>query len=458
MSISSKIMEDTNNFLLWNKIKDFKFDLPGTTVMFAHKLARQNNWTPYFTEKVIEEYKKFIFLCCISSSGASPSHAVDVAWHLHLTYTQSYWQDLCKNILAKELHHYPSKGGPEEKLKHEKWYKETLLLYEETFAVAPDPDIWPHPKEPGNEIEEVNFSPAQQRSQWLFFSFFLIFISISSGLVFPFSLTGTQFTIVYFFYGIFVFVKTRSFLNEWKEDIRCFIHTNFPGNATPLELVVHHFGIDHAIATSIVHLVNKKLLKVEEDKTFMVPYPHLVASQTSINSKQVSKLRQGTKLSYEELVEKLYKKVDFRNAVLQKMMAVVDSAKRPVSMLVWWYFLIGVVRLFRDLAMNQPVGYLGFEIFLFSILFLFLHLYQLPIDIYYNEIANLSRQKLESFDQPDNKLLADFAIQGSAAITSLPGGAILTSLFITHTSFIKPDEDEVQEKQSSCNSCGGCGG
>ncbi len=59
-------------------------------------------------------------------TGASPSQAVDEASapapHLH----QSYWIDLCKNTLHKDIHHHPSRGGDEEDHKHRDWYAETL--------------------------------------------------------------------------------------------------------------------------------------------------------------------------------------------------------------------------------------------------------------------------------------------------------------------------------------------
>lgn len=469
MAIPSKVMEDVNNLHLWNKIKNFNFDQPGTTFTFSHKLARQKNWTPAFTEKVIEEYKKFIFLCCISSNGASPSLAVDEAWHLHLTYTQSYWQQLCKNVLGKELHHYPSKGGPEEKLKHEKWYKETLLLYEEVFDLAPDPDIWPRPKEPVDEIEEVNFCPARPKNrQSLLFFFFFVFIATSNGLIFPFSLTGLQFLLLYLILGIVVFFKTRSFLNERIEKIKGFVEAKFPGNASPLELVACLWGNERAIATSIVNLVNKGLLKVQEDERFIVQSPHLLRIQPGINSQSLIELRQGTKLSYKELVEKLYTNCDFKNGVLQKMETIVTSARTPVNPLVWAFFAIGFARLIRGLVLKHPIEYLVVEICLFSLLFLFLDAFNSSIDIYLGEIARVGRQKLKSFEQLDDKLLSDFATRGSEAITSLAAGALLTSLFITHTSFITTDQSAAEKKETSgsscggggcgCGGCGGCGG
>src|SRR5687767_14035376 len=76
---------------------------------FAARLARENGWSRSYAERVIEEYKRFVFLAVSgtspSSSGSSeaqsardegrkvcPSEDVDAAWHLHLTYTKSYWQ------------------------------------------------------------------------------------------------------------------------------------------------------------------------------------------------------------------------------------------------------------------------------------------------------------------------------------------------------------------------------
>src|SRR6185436_16480072 len=96
---------------LWDKISSFKIDDDGSSFRFSKRLARENGWTISYSGNVIEEYKKFIFLCCISKTGVTPSDQVDQAWHLHLTFTKSYWVDLCKNIISKEIHHNPTKGG-----------------------------------------------------------------------------------------------------------------------------------------------------------------------------------------------------------------------------------------------------------------------------------------------------------------------------------------------------------
>src|SRR6185295_3548465 len=77
-----------------------------------------------------------------TNAGVTPSDPVDQAWHLHLTYTRSYWIDLCKNTLGKEIHHNPTKGGEKEAKKFEHYYSDLHSLYKEKFLVEHPGDIW----------------------------------------------------------------------------------------------------------------------------------------------------------------------------------------------------------------------------------------------------------------------------------------------------------------------------
>jgi hypothetical protein len=137
---------------LWQKIATFKLDDPQAARPFSKKLAEEQKWTEDFTQRVIAEYKKFAFLCVTLPNGASPSSTVDEAWHLHLTYTDSYWNQFCPKILGTQLHHHPSKGGSGEHDKHVDWYRQTLIGYVEIFGQLPPDDIWTIP---------FNFDPSQ---------------------------------------------------------------------------------------------------------------------------------------------------------------------------------------------------------------------------------------------------------------------------------------------------------
>ncbi|MFM7057214.1 MAG: glycine-rich domain-containing protein [Planctomycetota bacterium] len=71
---------------------------------------------------------------------------MDQAWHLHLTYTRSYWERFCHPILGRPLHHEPTAGGAAEGHKFEDWYAKTLDSYQRLFNEIPPADIWPAPK------------------------------------------------------------------------------------------------------------------------------------------------------------------------------------------------------------------------------------------------------------------------------------------------------------------------
>src|SRR5688500_5011165 len=72
-----------------------------------------------------------------------PSEDVDQVWHLHLTFTRSYWEDLCPRVLGRSLHHGPTRGGPQEREKHHRMYEQTLESYRRFFGEAPPAGLWP---------------------------------------------------------------------------------------------------------------------------------------------------------------------------------------------------------------------------------------------------------------------------------------------------------------------------
>lgn len=142
------------NEKLWIKIKNFNLDDENSDFPFSKRLARDNNWKIEFALKSILEYKKFIYLCCISEKQITPSDAVDQVWHLHLTYTKSYWKTLCKETLGKEIHHNPTKGGAVERSKFSNCYDFTFEIYKYEFKETPPYDIWLNNKK---RFKEINF-------------------------------------------------------------------------------------------------------------------------------------------------------------------------------------------------------------------------------------------------------------------------------------------------------------
>lgn len=150
--------------LLWEKIAHFKFDEENIDFKFSHRLARENNWSVKYAEEAIEEYRKFIFLCCITKTGVTPSDQVDQVWHLHLTYTKSYWIDFCQKTLEKEIHHNPTKGGAQENKKFDNFYTRTKEEYRRLFNHEPPISIWP---DNNNRFSDINFKRINIDKNWV---------------------------------------------------------------------------------------------------------------------------------------------------------------------------------------------------------------------------------------------------------------------------------------------------
>ncbi len=128
---------------LFHEIESLAIDKADAKLPYTKRLARENMWATPFANRVCAEYRKFLYLAAISPNDVTPSEAVDAAWHLHLIYTQSYWDDLCAGILKRPLHHVPSEGGHPQIAYYKEHYASTLSAYAQEFGEPPPTDIWP---------------------------------------------------------------------------------------------------------------------------------------------------------------------------------------------------------------------------------------------------------------------------------------------------------------------------
>lgn len=127
---------------LWEKISSYPIDDSSSKFTFSRRLAQENNWSYPYALRVIEEYKKFVFLAMTLEHKVTPSDEVDQVWHLHMIYTREYWEEF-HTILPRKLHHGPTKGGTTEDIKYDDWYSKTKESYEKVFGEPPPSDIWP---------------------------------------------------------------------------------------------------------------------------------------------------------------------------------------------------------------------------------------------------------------------------------------------------------------------------
>jgi hypothetical protein len=118
---------------------------------FVPRLLRESGWSITTCHRVIEEYKRFLFLHRTATHRVVPSKMVDRVWHLHLLYTRSYWDELCGGILQAPLHHHPGNNLVDQHDYFWKNYEATLKSYELIFHHSPPSDIWISP--------ELQFTP-----------------------------------------------------------------------------------------------------------------------------------------------------------------------------------------------------------------------------------------------------------------------------------------------------------
>ncbi len=131
---------------LYRRIQAFQFDDREALFPFHGRLARENGWSEGYTARVISEYRRFVFLALAAGHPVTPSDQVDQAWHLHLLYTNSYWNRFCKETLGRPLQHGPTQGGENERDKFTDWYQETRTSYRRFFNQECPRDIWPEAK------------------------------------------------------------------------------------------------------------------------------------------------------------------------------------------------------------------------------------------------------------------------------------------------------------------------
>ncbi len=154
-----------HQYELWARLQAYELDQVDAQLPFSKRLARENNWTVDYAKRVMNEYKRFVFLAMTSGHPVTPSDEIDQVWHLHLIYTKAYWEEFCKDIIRAPFHHHPTKGGKKEGEKFRNWYARTKQTYREVFGEEPPSDIWK------NEHERFALAPHYKRinthSNWI---------------------------------------------------------------------------------------------------------------------------------------------------------------------------------------------------------------------------------------------------------------------------------------------------
>lgn len=125
----------------WDLIRTYALDDPKAEEPLSFRLAEEQGWTIEFTRRAMEEYLRFCFLA-VTIGECTPSLKVDKVWHIHLQYTEEYWEDFCPNFLGRDLHHHPGTGNKKDEARFREVFQKTIGYYQTYFGSAPPAEIW----------------------------------------------------------------------------------------------------------------------------------------------------------------------------------------------------------------------------------------------------------------------------------------------------------------------------
>jgi uncharacterized protein (TIGR04222 family) len=357
---------------LWERIDSFDIDGdPAPALRFADRLAKENSWSRPFADRAVREYKRFVFLTMTASRPMCPSEQVDQVWHLHLTYTRSYWDRFCRDILKSPLHHEPTRGGPAEGRKHWAMYADTLQEYREAFDEEPPPDLWPPPDQRFGD--DLAVTRVNRREYWLVRKpgaswSTAALLAVAAAAVFaigcanPFELKGVEFLPILFaawgvafVIGLFVRRASRG-PNLNPED-------GIP-ELNPYDLAYLYGGRPRVLATALVRLKEQGHVDVAEDGHVIIRDVPIGGDHVEREVFDVLAKQSGNQLELKPLQQVVKDLEESRFAPLREQGLLPTQSARvvgvaiPLMLCLGAIFLFGIVRLLMGLANDRPVGYL----------------------------------------------------------------------------------------------------
>ncbi|MGC4038754.1 MAG: hypothetical protein QM764_22520 [Chitinophagaceae bacterium] len=460
---------------LWKRIQDFIIDDPSASVKYSDKLAFNNHWSGDYTIRVIEEYKKFMFLCCVLPRGASPSKPVDEAWHLHLTYTHNYWKEFCSKVLGKEIHHHPSKGGTNENHKHEEWYSETLKAYKQFFGYNLPDDIWLQgpilntPAQPLDTLSHIN------SYKW-FLPFLIIPFVITAALfdrVLPFNLTGPQFLLFYPMLGLVSLMIIYLAAEKRIRNITRFVIEHADKSATVYQLARFIYNRDRSVEAAVIDLVNRNLLEPGWRNSFTF-YPsryEQASEETNPILPTLIQEKQEGEIVLIDTLRRYYDDHQTYHPLLSDLYGAAPSWDIIGIVLTCFTSIVGALRIIQGAVNDKPFSYLFVMIvayLVFSIILLSKSSERSIIKTVFKDRFNDGSLNMQLNSAA---VVSSFLFVGLASIPSIAGYQYLQNTFGKKNNNGWNSSPDVGTSGcgsdgggSSCGSscggggCGGCGG
>jgi uncharacterized protein (TIGR04222 family) len=377
----------TTDASLRERIEAFPLDAPTSRLTFSRRLARENGWTDEHALRVIREYRRFLYLTQVAGHVVVPSEAVDQAWHLHLTYTRSYWDDLCGGVLGAPLHHNPTTGGADEGRKFRDLYERTLASYRAHFDESVPADIWPDAAErfgESNRHQRVNLS-----RHWivpkprvglaavpvgLFGMAGLFFGQEFVAAVFPFNLKGQDF--LGFAAGGGVILLLVAAAMRWLFKTPWGVADARKALRDPYAVAYLAGGEERCLAAALASLVHRRAIRVAAHNQEVTCAEPLGADAHPFEQALYEQIQALGKTPVSSLKGRLVVPVELIRSHLEKNELLVTGAaafrSRFIPLMVGMVMpMIGVARIVQGISNDRPVGFLVVMTIVFALVALF---------------------------------------------------------------------------------------
>lgn len=460
---------------LYHRIAGHPFDRAAPLEHFSAKLARQNGWSPAYARRVTAEYRRFVLIALESGHVASPSDAVDQAWHLHLGHTRDYWERFCPAVLGRPLHHEP--GSRAEAARHAALYRQTLASYRRLFGEAPPADIWP--AEPAcQRFQRVDLAQhlllprpfsqaARSRYAGLGAAAALLTLAGCSALGSLDVLDYSGPTFLAFYIAVLaIYLLLRPWLRSLGEPRA----TPVLAKLDPLEAAYLADGPARLVDTVVLSLLQKQQLLMDDQGRLNRTS---LASELGLAPFERAVLAQ---IGHDTLPSQLPARVGPGIAAFRQALTERGLLRRPGLDRVDWIgvglWLLGAAKLAVGLSRGRPVGLLLLVLGLLTVTGIALFVQSRRI-----RQSSTGRAALGGYDRHTRKLARgsdDYALQRFALVGSAALAGSAWAIFQRHFGLLPPGRQDggsdngssSSNNDSTCSSgsgdggggCGGCGG
>ncbi len=459
---------------LWSQILAYDLDKPMSEYGFSIRLAHENKWPVPFAENAILEYKKFMYLAATSGAMVSPSEIVDIVWHQHLLFTQSY-NEFCQ-ILGKKVEHIPSTHNKEETEKFAEARRHTSAHYKEAFGEQPYA-FW------GCDSIHDSFNLPKSKMNVLTFipiGFVgILLLAIPGSLLlkdFYSSIDSNIFLPVFLLICGWAFFLLESFN---RKVLRKFVHRlgseNFLHKLSPIELTYMRFeDVEDLVHITLDRLIREKKVRILADRRLELAHDFECRDARELAVKDYL----GTeKCNYSNVVYKLSKKTVFLNTEYFVKNLKQQFMKTRLFMTVFVTsfltlgvtFLIGWVRLLTGITRGKPILFIAF--LLVALMSLIVYYLTRTMNILTKvTIPHLYKKTIQTLPFVEKTYEWKFFFHGQTALTAAFLPVVQDAYYQNHQQWAQSTVSGSSGGcsssggssgsgcGSSCGGCGGCGG